>query len=122
MCLLTTGACFVQVHCNVFSFFGATCLLNTGCLLNRVATKTGFTVLTKPIYVYRTISYFRVLLPKWWSGDEIVLGKLPVPGRPSNLQVRTGAGWTFFSHLSSLSLSLSLCLWETARYRMQNCL
>ena len=60
----------------------------------------------------------------------MVLGKLPVPGRPTNLDNSrqgsialavgaVGVVWTFFSRLSflfflSLSLSLSLSLWETA--------
>ena len=56
-----------------------------------------------------------------WLGGAMVLGKLPVPGRPSNLAdsraraycVRSGCGWRlfghFYSHLSSLSsFSLSL--------------
>ena len=57
----------------------------------------------------------------------MVLGKLPVPGRPTNLDFsRTRAycaysrcGWDcldiFFSFLSS-------SLWETARYRLKYCL
>ena len=68
-----------------------------------------------------------------WSGGAMVLGKLPVPGRPTNLiKSRARAycpcsrcGWGlfrhFFSHLSFLS-SFSLCLWETARYRLKYCL
>ena len=56
-----------------------------------------------------------------WSGGAKVLGKLPVPGRPTNLDQsraraccacsRCGWGWFghFFSHLSLLfSFSLSL--------------
>ena len=70
---------------------------------------------------------------KWrWSGGAMVLGKLPVPGRPTNLDYsRTRAfcacsrcGWGlfghFFSHLSFLFLSPSLR--ETARYRLKYCL
>ena len=63
----------------------------------------------------------------------MVLGKLPVPGRPTNLdESRAGAygtcrgcGWGlfghFYSHLSFLS-SFSFSLWETARYRLKYCL
>ena len=63
----------------------------------------------------------------------MVLGKLPVPGRPTiwvivwqvptALAVGAGEGCLdiFFSHLSFLS-SLSLSLWETARYRLKYCL
>ena len=56
----------------------------------------------------------------------MVLGKLPVPGRPANLDKRVGQGPTalavgadavlfgqFFSHLSFLFF-LSPSLWETA--------
>ena len=55
-----------------------------------------------------------------WSGGAMVLGKLPVPGRPTiwtivgqgPIALAVGAGgvvWTFYSHLcflSSFSLSL----------------
>ena len=49
-----------------------------------------------------------------WSGGAKVLGKLPVPGRPTDLDYsrarayctcsrwRVGVVWTFFSHLSLL--------------------
>ena len=65
-----------------------------------------------------------------WSSGAMVLGKLPVPGRPTNLdQSRAKAysrcGWglfgRFFSRLSFL-FSFSLSLWETARYRLKYCL
>ena len=63
----------------------------------------------------------------------MVLGKLPVLGRPTNLdESRARAycacskcGWGlfghFFSHLSFL-FSFSLSLGETARYRLKYCL
>ena len=63
----------------------------------------------------------------------MVLGKLPVPGRPTNLDSSmtrayctcSRCGWWlfghFFSRLSFLSL-LSPSLWETARYRLKYCL
>ena len=50
-----------------------------------------------------------------WSGGAMVLGKLPVPGRPT-IWITVGQGptalavgavgvvWTFYSHLSFLSL------------------
>ena len=61
----------------------------------------------------------------------MVLGKLPVPGRPTILitvgqgptALAVGAGGVFghfYSHLSFLSSSPSL--WETARYRLKYCL
>ena len=72
-----------------------------------------------------------------WSGGAMVLGKLPVPGRPTSLDKSRAraccscnrCGWGlfghFYSHLSFLSsfsslLSPSLC--ETARYRLKYCL
>ena len=68
-----------------------------------------------------------------WSGGAKVLGKLPVPGRPTNLDYsgaraycacnRCGRGvvWTFFSLIYHFSF-LSPSLWETARYRLKYCL
>ena len=61
----------------------------------------------------------------------MVLGKLPVPGRPTILitvgqgpiALAVGAGgvvWTFL--LSSILSPLSPCLWKTARYRLKYCL
>ena len=58
------------------------------------------------------------LVRRGWSGVVMVLGKLPVPGRPANLDYSRaraycacagGVVWTFFSHLSFLaSFSFSL--------------
>ena len=62
----------------------------------------------------------------------MVLGKLPVPGRPTiwitvgqrPTALAVGGGWGlyghFYSHLSFLLFSPSL--WETARYRLKYCL
>ena len=61
----------------------------------------------------------------------MVLGKLPVPGRPTILitagqgpiALAVGAGgvvWTFL--LSSILSPLSPSLWETARYILKYCL
>ena len=62
----------------------------------------------------------------------MVLGKLPVPGRPTNLNHSRARAycacsgceccfWTFF--LSPIIyLFLSPSLWETARYRLKYCL
>ena len=66
-----------------------------------------------------------------WSGGAMVLGNLPVPGRPTiwmivgqgPIALAVGAGgvvWTFL--LSSILSSLSPSLWETARYRLKYCL
>ena len=61
-----------------------------------------------------------------------MLGKLPVPGRPTNLDYSRAraycpcsrCGWGLFGHFySHLSFSpLSPSLWETARYRLKYCL
>ena len=57
----------------------------------------------------------------------MVLGKLPVPGRPAILItvgqgpiVRVGVVWTFL--LSTILSLFSPSLWETARYRLKYCL
>ena len=62
----------------------------------------------------------------------MVLGKLPVPGRPTNLDYSRArafcafsrCGWGLFGHFfSRLSFPfLSPSLWETARYRLKHCL
>ena len=61
-----------------------------------------------------------------------MLGKLSVPGRPSTLDdsregpiaLAVGAGGGLFGHFSLICLFsfLSPSLWETARYRLKNCL
>ena len=67
-----------------------------------------------------------------WSGGAKVLGKLQVPGRPTNLDhsrarataLAVGAGggcldiFSLIYHFSFLSPSL----WETVRYRLKYCL
>ena len=67
-----------------------------------------FTSLEEKPFLFGVDSYRR----KGWSGGAMVLGKLPVPGRPTNLddsRVRaycacSGCGWGLFGHLfSSLS-------------------
>ena len=65
-----------------------------------------------------------------WSGGAMVLGKLPVPGRPTiwiivgqgPTALAVGAGcldiFSLVYHFSFLTPSL----WETARYRLKYCL
>ena len=66
---------------------------------------------------------------RWgWSGGAMVLGKLPVPGRPTIwmtvgqgpivLAVGAGGGCLDIFTLLYLFSSLSPSLWETARYRL----
>ena len=79
-----------------------------------------------PIYIINVL----VQLGCGWSGGAMVLGKLPVPGRPTiwitvgegpiALTVGAGVVWTFL--LSSILSPLSPSLWETARYRLKYCL
>ena len=71
-------------------------------------------------------------LIRGWSGGAMVLGKLPVPGRPTiwisvgqgptALAVGAGGGCLdIFSLIYPFSF-LSPSLWETARYRLKYCL
>ena len=71
------------------------------------------------------------LVNRGWSGGAMVLGKLPVPGRPTILitvgqgpiALAVGAGGGGLDILLSSILSLlSPSLWETARYRLKYCL
>ena len=67
-----------------------------------------------------------------WSGGAMVLGKLPVPGCPTNLdKSRARAycacsryGWGSLDMFSLVYLFsfLSPSLWETAGYRLKYCL
>ena len=67
-----------------------------------------------------------------WSGGAMVLGKLPVPGRPTilitvgqgpiALAVGAGGGCLDILTLSYPFFPLSPSLWETARYRLKYCL
>ena len=67
-----------------------------------------------------------------WSGGAKVLGKLPVPGRPTilitvgqgptALAVGAGGGCLAIFALIYPFSSLSPSLWETARYRLKYCL
>ena len=71
-------------------------------------------------FVFMMVFILRFLISEGWSGGAMVLGKLPVPGRPTIwiivgqglTALAVGAGgvvWTFFSRLSFLlSYSLSL--------------
>ena len=71
-------------------------------------------------------------LSQGWSGGAMVLGKLPVPGRPT-IWITVGQGPTalavgadggcydIFALIYPFS-PLSPSLWETARYRLKYCL
>ena len=76
----------------------------------------------------------RVLLlnSRGWSGGAMVLGKLPVPGRPTvwitvgqgptALAVGAGGGCLDIFSLIYPFFPLSPSLWETARYGLKYCL
>ena len=69
---------------------------------------------------------------KGWSGGAMMLGKLPVPGRPTiwitvgqgptALAVCAGGGCLDIFTLIYPFSPLSPSLWETARYRLKYCL
>ena len=69
---------------------------------------------------------------KGWSGGAMVLGKVPVPGRPTiwitvgqgptALVVGAGGGCLDIFTLIYPFFPLSPSLWETARYRLEYCL
>ena len=62
-----------------------------------------------------------------WLDGAMMLGKLPVPGRPSNLAdsraraycAGSGCEWGLFGHFTLIYLfsPLSSSLWETARFK-----
>ena len=64
-----------------------------------------------------------------WSGGAMVLGKLPVPGRPkisiivgqgpTALALGAGGGCLDVFTLIYFFSPLSTCLWETALYRLK---
>ena len=72
------------------------------------------------------------LTHRGWSGGAMVLGKLPVPGRPTvwitvgqgpaALAVGAGGGCLDIFTLICPFFPLSPSLWETARYRLKYCL
>ena len=68
--------------------------------------------------------------PWGWSGGAMVLGKLPVPGRPTiwiivgqgPTVLAVGAGCLDIINLIYPFSLLSPSLWETALYRLKSCL
>ena len=78
------------------------------------------------VLVLRTFPY-----RQGWSGGAMVLGKLPVPGRPTNLDYSRArdycacsrCGWRLFGHFFSLIYHfisfLPPSLWETSLYRLK---
>ena len=96
--------------------------------------KASFYIKAKSLhiyYVHASISKGFGIVRKW-SGGAKVLGKLPVPGRPTiwvivgqgptALVVGAGGGCLDIFTLIFPFSSLSPSLWETARYRLKYCL
>ena len=78
------------------------------------------------------LNFFSCLTGGGGSDGALVLGKLPLPGRPSNLDYSRAraycacsrCGWGCLDMFSLIYLFsfLSPSLWETARYRLKYCL
>ena len=74
--------------------------------------------------------YMYYLLRRGWSGGAKVLGKLLVPGRPTNLDYSRARAYCACSRCGWGCLDIFLfsitfrspSLWETARYRLKYCL
>ena len=87
-------------------------------------------------YLHRVLFIFTkwpyLFCHRGWSGGAMVLGKLPVPGRPTiwmivgqeaiAVAVGAGGGCLDISTLLYPFSLLSPSLWETARYRLKYCL
>ena len=81
-----------------------------------------------PVFLQQLLSQ----TSRGWSGGAMVLGKLPVPGRPTIwitvgqgptvLAVGAGGGCLDIFTLVYPFSPLSPPLWETARYRLKYCL
>ena len=89
--------------------------------------------LTAMVMSGRSVNITTLLLDRQGcSGGAMVLGKLPVPGRPTKLDNSRARAycacstcewvvWTLFSLIYHF-LFLSPSLWEAAQYRLQYCL
>ena len=86
----------------------------------------------KESVVRNRLSRCPLMARRGWSGGAMVLGKLPVPGRPTiwitvgqgpaALAVGAGGGCLDIFTLIYPFSPLSPSLWETARYRLKYCL
>ena len=88
------------------------------------------------IHCAKNSLYMQFIYPyrfkRGWSGGAMVLGKRPVPGRPTiwitvgqgptALAVGAGGGCLDIFTLLYPFFPLSPSLWETARYRLKYCL
>ena len=86
--------------------------------------------LGQPLYYQLVLNPFLLHFVVGWSGGAKVLGKLPVPGRPTYLDysrpialaIGAGGGCLDIFSLSCHFSFLSPSLWEAARYRLKYCL
>ena len=89
-------------------------------------------VISYKIHENEPLASFTLFQMEGWSGGAMVLGKLPVPGRPTiwitvgqgptALAVGAGGGCLDIFTLIYPFFPLSPSLWETARYRLKYCL
>ena len=111
-------------------FLTCTCMyLSTDSTVSSKYLKYSVTDISKYPFVTKNSVSFN---SRGWSGGAMVLGKLPVPGRPT-IWITVGQGPTalavcaggvgldIFTLICPFS-PLSPSLWETARYRLKYCL
>ena len=97
------------------------------------STESTLSQKLSPKWCFLDCKFLCFFFPTWgWSGGAMVLGKLPVPGRPTilitvgqgpiALAVGAGGGCLDIFTLIYPFSPLSPSLWETARYRLKYCL
>ena len=109
-----------------------TLVLNTSLLLLESAIETILLLIVLVHGKILILSSELLFPPRGWSGGAMVLGKLPVPGRPTiwitvgqgptALAVGAGGGCMDIFTLIYPFFPLSPSLWEMARYRLKYCL
>ena len=106
-----------------------TCLYNHTSLISQSFSTETFLWI---FFLFCQSTNYKFLLNRGWSGGVMVLGKLPVSGRPTiwitvgqgPTALAVGAGWgclDIFTLIYPFS-PLSPSLWETAQYRLKCCL
>ena len=121
-----------------FSLFTFKCPSELDFSFPRILRTMSHTFLTEvrefnlEIYCFQDFSLESFIVRQGWSGGAMVLGKLPVPGRPTiwitvgqgptALAVGAGGGCLDIFTLIYPFFPLSPSLWETARYRLKYCL
>ena len=98
--------------------------------LSRACTSKLLLALIGALDTRHNCSCYSIILLWGWSGGAMVLGKLPVPGRPTvwmivgqgPIALAVGAGGRLFGHFFSPLFFLLLLPLGTARYRLKYCL